>query len=79
MESSGSYRAYMLRMWSVEQSGQAVWRASLEDPHTRQKIGFSNVEALIGYICELTDSAQDKEWTVPNNEPRSSEDIKRPD
>jgi hypothetical protein len=71
MESIGHYRAYMLRMWSVEQSGQAEWRASLEDPHTGERLGFSNVEALMVYLCELTGSSQNEEDRLRDNEPRA--------
>jgi hypothetical protein len=71
MEIIGHYRAYMLRMWSVEQSGQAVWMASLEDPHTGERLGFSNVEALMVYLRELTDSSQNEEERLRDNEPRA--------
>jgi hypothetical protein len=49
MENSESYRAYMLRMWSAEQSGQLVWRASLEDSHTGELFGFANL-LLFDYL-----------------------------
>jgi hypothetical protein len=71
MEIIGHYRAYMLRMWSVEQSGQAVWMASLEDPHTGERLGFSNVEALIVYLRELTGNSQNEEERLRDNEPRA--------
>lgn len=58
MESSGSYQAYMLRMWSVERSGQAVWRASLEDPFSGEILGFPNIDALIDYLRELVGNYQ---------------------
>jgi len=57
-------------LWTVEQSGQADWRASLEDPHTGERLGFSNVEALMVYLRELTGSSQNEEERLRDNEPR---------
>ncbi|MFN8457939.1 MAG: hypothetical protein U0401_25360 [Anaerolineae bacterium] len=53
------YLGYLLRCW--QERGQhvnswAVWRFSLEDPHTGRRRGFANLEALIAFLqAELTD------------------------
>jgi hypothetical protein len=46
-------RAYMLRFWAVhtqEPECQAVWRFSLEDPHTGDRFGFADLNALIAFL-----------------------------
>jgi hypothetical protein len=70
MESIGHYRAFMLRMWSVERSGQAVWRASLEDPHSGEMLGFPNIEALIAYLRDLVGNCQVEGDGIQAIEPR---------
>jgi len=46
----GSYLAFMLRLWPVEQDGEIVWRASLESPLTGERRGFASLEALIAFL-----------------------------
>lgn len=48
------YIAYLLRLWQTEEGGKAIWRASLEDPHTRQVTGFASLQALEEYIEAVT-------------------------
>lgn len=59
------YIAYLLRLWRTEHSGP--WKASLEDPHTGQRVGFSTVSALYAFL--------DQEITqVTLNQPKESDD-----
>jgi hypothetical protein len=44
------YRSFLLRLWQAGTPDKPVWRASLEDPRTRQVIGFDNLEVLIEYL-----------------------------
>ena len=46
------YLAYLLRLWQVTDAGKLVWRASLEDPHTGERLGFASLEALIAFLGE---------------------------
>lgn len=46
------YFAYMLRLWEVSNEGKLVWRASLESPHTGERHGFADLEALFGFLME---------------------------
>lgn len=48
------YRAYLLRIWPAKEGERTVWRASLEDPHTGQRLGFSNLERLFVYLSDQT-------------------------
>lgn len=50
------YLAYLLRLWRGAETGTPVWHASLEDPHTRQVIQFSQLAELSAYLQALTDA-----------------------
>jgi hypothetical protein len=51
-----SYHAYLLRLWQTDDLDQPAWRASLEDPVTRQVTGFSSLEALCAYLLQQKSS-----------------------
>ena len=44
------YQAYMLRLWQDQDETGPVWCASLESPHTGERWGFANVEALFEFV-----------------------------
>jgi len=48
-----TYRVYILRTWQEEAvpSGASVWRFSLEDPQTRQRRGFADLESLMNFLA----------------------------
>jgi len=46
------YYSYLLRLWRASSAGETAWRASLENPHTGERTGFSSLEAL---FCHLQD------------------------
>lgn len=48
------YRSYLLRLWRVE-TPEPSWRASLEDPHTGERIGFAGLEQLFAFLMELVE------------------------
>jgi hypothetical protein len=43
-----NYRAYLLRLW--RESDRDPWRATLEDPHTGQRLGFVGIDRLVAYL-----------------------------
>jgi hypothetical protein len=45
-----SYQAFLLRMWQEHRTGQPVWRASLENPHTGERLGFAGLPELFAYL-----------------------------
>ena len=47
-------RSYLLRLWGTGESGSFDWQASLEDPETGERIGFSSLEELFAYLMDLT-------------------------
>lgn len=54
----GRYLAYLLRIWQVNDAGKFAWRASLEDPHTGERQGFPNFDALIAFLWEQVSQGQ---------------------
>jgi hypothetical protein len=48
------YHSYLLRLWSADEQGQKVWRASLENPHTGEHLGFANLERLFAFLQDQT-------------------------
>ena len=47
------YRSYLLTVWEERNRDPnlpAVWRFSLEDPHTGRRRGFANLAALVAAL-----------------------------
>ena len=55
----GRYQAYMLRLWQASNDEKLTWRASLESPHTGQRQGFADLQALFVFLEEQTRSTDD--------------------
>jgi hypothetical protein len=51
------YYAYLLRLWpeNVDSQGAASWRATLEDAHTGERLGFANLEQLFTHLMQLAE------------------------
>ena len=58
------YLAYLLRLWQVNQNGDPVWRASLEDPRTGERRGFASLETLMDFLREQTQEKRDEEQHI---------------
>ncbi len=53
LASSAVYLAFMLRLWRAgSRGGQPVWRASLENPHTGERLAFGTVQDLFAFLVE---------------------------
>lgn len=50
------YAAYLLRLWREKSSQTAGWRASLQDPHSGERVSFSSVERLFDFLRRETGS-----------------------
>lgn len=48
------YFSYLLRLWSTDVQGQPAWRASLESPHTGERLGFASLERLFAFLADQT-------------------------
>ncbi|HEX8682955.1 MAG TPA: hypothetical protein VF707_11615 [Ardenticatenaceae bacterium] len=44
------YASYLLRLWETSADGEVVWRASLEHPHTGERLGFATLERLFAFL-----------------------------
>lgn len=58
-EMQPDYLSYLLRLYRVNGDSdvqstlnKAVWRASLENPHTGERKGFASLEALFDFLRE---------------------------
>jgi hypothetical protein len=60
------YLSFLLRLWR-ESGEEAVWRASLEDPHTGERMGFASLEALVAFLRQQVEDGQ----SDPTSEDRS--------
>lgn len=49
------YKAFLLRLWREYSGGKWIWRASLEDPHSRVRKGFPDLEKLSLYLKQQTE------------------------
>lgn len=45
-----NYHAYLLRLWREDDA--TPWRASLENPHTGERIHFANDKQLYAFLHE---------------------------
>ena len=45
-------KSYLLRLWSEWRDGRWVQRASLEDAHTGERMGFADLESLFDHLRE---------------------------
>lgn len=52
MMTEDEYRAYLLRLWRVEDNGKR-WRARLEDIGSGESLGFGSLGQLIDFLHSL--------------------------
>ena len=48
-------RSYILRLWRADEPQTSEWHASLEDPSTKERFGFSSLEQLFAFLMELSE------------------------
>jgi hypothetical protein len=51
----GNSRVYILRLWRADEPQTAEWHASLEDPSTKERFGFSSLEQLFAFLMEQSE------------------------
>jgi hypothetical protein len=44
------YISYLLRVWRSNGRGKKAWQASLQDPHTGERLGFASLDDLFAYL-----------------------------
>ena len=51
------YLAYLVRLWTVHDNGDVVWRASVEDAHTGERRAFADLDGLVEFLqATVTDA-----------------------
>jgi hypothetical protein len=58
-EESLHYVAYLLRMWGEKSGRTTEWRASLQDPHSGDRVGFADLDELFGFLRWQTGAGAD--------------------
>ena len=53
-EARRGYLSYLLRLWQAHTDGELVWRASLESPHTGERLSFADAESLFAFLDAQT-------------------------
>jgi hypothetical protein len=53
------YLSYLLRLRRVQEEGQDVWRASLQDPGSGKRVSFRTLEELFGFLRREMGTARD--------------------
>lgn len=53
---SVKYRSFLLRLWL--DADARTWRFSLEDPHTGERRGLANLDALTAFLGEVMEQAK---------------------
>ena len=49
-----TYHAYLIRLWVAHEQGQQVWRASLENPHSGERLTFTSLQRLYDFLQDQT-------------------------
>lgn len=49
-----TYHSYLIRLWASDEQGKEVWRASLENPHTGERLGFTSLERMFAFLQDQT-------------------------
>lgn len=54
--------AYLLRLWRADNGTEAIWRASLQDVRTGERLGFAGLDEVVAYLRQqLTSSPRPKD------------------
>ncbi len=62
------YRAFLLRLWEERDQhpeAAAIWRLSLEDPQTGERLGFASLQALSEYLASMLQDLPPDQGTPP--------------
>jgi len=58
--------SYILRLWYADEPQAAEWHASLEDPSTKERFGFSSLEQLFAFLMEISERDGDMSGGITN-------------
>jgi hypothetical protein len=57
------YISYLLRVWRSN-GDETAWRASLQNPHTGERIGFASLDEMCAFLRQQTGAAGGSEDSV---------------
>jgi len=61
------YWSYLLRLWLAHERGRPVWRASLQSPHTGERVSFCTLDELFAFLRRQTGTTTDPQNVVPDS------------
>jgi hypothetical protein len=61
--------SYLLRLWRERSSASTWWRASLQDPHSGERIGFAHLDEMVAFLREQTGPVQPGDDWVQGESP----------
>ena len=61
------YWSYLLRLWLASERGKPVWRASLQSPHTGERVSFCTLDGLFAFLRQQTDQTPNLQAAVPDS------------
>jgi len=60
----------MLRLWQAgNRDGKSVWRASLENPHTGERVAFGDAKDSFAFLADLMADSDDMSARFTQSEP----------
>ena len=51
--------SYLLRVWTVDQNGSPIWRASLESSQAGECVGFPDLDTLFAFLRQETSTTSE--------------------
>jgi len=61
------YHSYLLRLWPAAERGRVVWRASLQNPHNGERLGFASLERLFAFLQDQTGNLAAEQEPTPSS------------
>jgi hypothetical protein len=64
------YKSFLLRLWRADNGGEPVWRFSLQETGSRQRLIFHGANALQAFLANLTteqDADEDQSGSAGND------------
>jgi len=62
-------QSYLLRLWPASSAGTRVWRVSVVNVHTGERIGFADLASLVAFLEAQTDGMSKHDDRPPPNAP----------
>ncbi len=66
MNKTSRYQSYLIRLWQVSEGGRPALRISLENAQTRERRGFTDLEALLAFLKERIETSEAREESLKN-------------